>query len=66
MDRLGMMKRDTAAIAFKGGTPQTRSVVQESALRTPSLVGDQAESRAAVREGGSLYNFPGKAGIPLQ
>ena len=63
MDRLGTMKRDTAS---SGGTPQTRSVVQESALRTSSLVGDKAEPFAAVREGGSLFNFPGKAGIPLQ
>jgi hypothetical protein len=63
MDRLGTMKRDTAS---SGGTPQTPSVVPELALRTSSLVGYQAESRAAVREGGSLYNFPGKAGIPLQ
>jgi hypothetical protein len=66
MDRLGRTKHDTAAIASRGGTPQPRSAVQKPPLRMSSLVGDQAESSAAVREGGSLFNFPGKAGIPLQ
>ena len=66
MDRLGTAKHDTATIALGGGTPQTCFPVQEPARRTSSLVGDKAESSAAVREGGSLFNFPGKAGIPLQ
>jgi hypothetical protein len=66
MDRLDTTKRDTAMIALGGGTPHTCSPVQEPALPTSSLVGDKAESFAAVREGGSLMNFPGKAGIPLQ
>jgi Ribbon-helix-helix protein, copG family len=66
MDKLGTTKRDTATIALVGGTPQTCSPVQKPARRTSSLVCDKAESSAAVREGGSLFNFPGKAGIPLQ
>jgi hypothetical protein len=66
MDRLATTKRDTATIALGGGTTRTWSPVQKSAVRTSSLVGDKAESPAAVREGGSLFNFPGKAGIPLQ
>jgi hypothetical protein len=66
MDRLGTTKRDPATIALGGGTPQTCSPVQTPVLPTSSLVGDKAESFAAVREGGSLLNFPGKAGIPLQ
>ena len=66
MDRLGATKRDSATIALRGGAPQTCSPVQKPALRTSSLVGDKAKSSAAVREGDSLFNFPGKAGIPLQ
>jgi hypothetical protein len=66
MDRLGTAKRDTAMIALGGGAPQTCCPVQKPALPTPSLVSHKAESFAAVREGGSLFNFPGKAGIPLQ
>jgi Ribbon-helix-helix protein, copG family len=66
MDRLGTTKRGTATTALGGGAPQTCSLVQKSAARTSSLVGDKAESPAAVQEGGSLFNFPRKAGIPLQ
>jgi hypothetical protein len=66
MDRLGTTKRNTAMIALGGGAPQRCSSVQKPTLPASSLVGDKAESFAAVREGGSLHNFPGKAGIPLQ
>jgi hypothetical protein len=66
MDRLGTMKSEAASIALRGGTPQTYSPVQKPALRPSNLAGDKAEIPAAVREGGSLFNFPGKAGIPLQ
>ena len=65
MDRLGTTKRDTAMIAL-GAAAQRCSPVQKPALPASSLVGGKAESFAAVREGGSLHNFPGKAGIPLQ
>ena len=66
MDRLGTTKLDTATIAQVGAAPQTCCPAQKPALPTPSLVSDKVESFAAVREGGSLFNFPGKAGIPLQ
>jgi len=66
MDRLGTTKRNTAMIPLGGDAPQTCFPVQKPAIPASSLVGDKAESFAAVREGGSLFNFPGKAGIPLQ
>jgi predicted transcriptional regulator len=66
MDRLDTTKRDTATMALGEGAPQTCVLAQNPALRASSLVGNKAESSAAVREGGSLLNFPGKAGIPLQ
>jgi hypothetical protein len=65
MNRLGTTKRAPATIAL-GGAPQTCYPVQKPVLGTSSLVDVKAESSAAVREGGSLFNFPGKAGIPLQ
>lgn len=64
MDRLGTPKRDTAMIAG-GDAPHTCVSIQEPTLRTSSLCDDKAELYAAVREGGGLHNFPGKAGIPL-
>jgi hypothetical protein len=66
MDRLSTAKRDTATIALGGGAPQACSLVQKPDLPALGLVGDQEKSFAAVREGGSMFNFPGKAGIPLQ
>jgi hypothetical protein len=66
MDRLNTTKRDPATIALGGAAAQRCSPVQKPALPASSLVGGKAESFAAVREGGSLHNFPGKAGIPLQ
>jgi len=66
MDRLDTTKRDTALVALGGAAPQTCSPVQKPALAASSLFGDKTEPFAAVREGGSLFNFPGKAGIPLQ
>jgi predicted RNA methylase len=66
MDRLDTTKRDTAMIALGGAAPQTCCPVQKPALAASSLFGDKTEPFAAVREGGSLFNFPGKAGIPLQ
>ena len=65
MDRLET-KRDSATMALSEGAPQTCFLAQKLALRTSSLVGNRAETSAAVREGGSLLNFPGKLGIPLQ
>lgn len=66
MDRLGTTKRDTAMIALGGAAAQRCSPVQKPVLPASSLVAGKAESFAAGREGGSLHNFPGKAGIPLQ
>jgi hypothetical protein len=66
MDRLNTTKRDPATIALGGAAAQRCSPVQKPALPASSLVGGKAESFAAVREGGSLHNFPGKEGIPLQ
>jgi len=66
MDRLSSAKRDTATASLGGGTPQACSLVPKPAPLAASLVDDKAESFAAVREGGSMFNFPGKAGLPLQ
>lgn len=65
MDRLSTAKRNTAMVSIDRDVPQTCSPIQEPALPTPNPVDKKAESFAAVREGGSLLNFPGKAGIPL-
>lgn len=46
-----------------GGSP-THLPIQESDLHASASV-DLPERAAAVREGGSLINFPGRAGIPL-
>jgi hypothetical protein len=59
-------KRGAATAALSEAAPQTCSPVQKPALPASSLVGNNAQPFAAVREGGSLLNFPGKAGIPLQ
>jgi len=37
----------------------------EPDLRTSNPVGIEVEHSTAVREGGSLFNFPGKSGLPL-
>ena len=66
MDRLGTSKHDTAMIALGRAAPQTCSTGQKPVLATSNLVGNKPESFAAVREGGSMFNFRGKAGIPLQ
>jgi hypothetical protein len=65
IDRLGTSKRETAMIPL-GDAPHTCVPNQEPALPTLSLCDHKAESHAAVREGGGLHNFPGKAGVPLQ
>ena len=62
VDRLSH-KRD--ALADGKGTTKTFSPVHEPDLRTSNPVGIEVEHSTAVREGGSLFNFPGKAGLPL-
>ncbi len=64
MDRLGTPIHDPRTISLAGAAPQPCSPAQKPAVRMS--VGDKARSSAAVREGGSLLSFPGKAGIPLQ
>jgi ribbon-helix-helix CopG family protein len=64
MDRLGSTKRNTAMVSSGKDVPQVCSPAHMPALPASNLVGNKAES-FAVREGGSLLTFPGKAGIPL-
>jgi hypothetical protein len=64
MDRLNASRRDPRANCLEDGTLDTQSAVQESEAHPSALV-EVPERTAAVREGGSLFNFPGKAGIPL-
>jgi ribbon-helix-helix CopG family protein len=64
VDRLGHT-RGTLADGFGKGVAKTSSPVHEPDLRTSNPVGIEVEHSTAVREGGSLFNFPGKAGLPL-
>ena len=64
VDRLGQ-KRATLADGFGKGVAKNSSPVHEPDLRTSNPVGIEVEHSTAVREGGSLFNFPGKAGLPL-
>jgi hypothetical protein len=64
VDRLGH-KRGTLADGFAKGVAKTYSPADEPDLRTSNPVGIEVEHSTAVREGGSLFNFPGKAGLPL-
>jgi hypothetical protein len=64
MDRLGAAKSKIAMVSASGDVPQVCPPTQMPALPGSNLVGDKAEP-FAVREGGSLLTFPGKAGIPL-
>jgi hypothetical protein len=62
MDRLGK-KRDTCADGLGKRATQASLPIPEP--RVSHSVGVEVEHSTAVREGGSLFNFPGKAGIPL-
>lgn len=64
VDRLGQ-KRGTLADGSGKGLAKTSSPVHEPDLRTSNPVGIEVEHATAVREGGSLFNFPGKTGLPL-
>lgn len=64
VDRLGH-KRGILADGFGKEEKKTSSPIHESDLRTTNPVGIEVEHSTAVREGGSLFNFPGKAGLPL-
>jgi hypothetical protein len=63
MDRLGK-ERDNVTDGHGKGMIQI-SLIPEPDLPTSCPAAPGAEHSAAVREGGSLLNFPGKAGIPL-
>jgi predicted DNA-binding protein len=63
MDRLNASRRDPPN-GSGDRMPGTHSPVNEPELKPSALVEDP-ERAAAVREGGSLFTFPGKAGIPL-
>ncbi|WP_108522723.1 CopG family transcriptional regulator [Bradyrhizobium algeriense] len=65
MDRLSTPKREAHSSGPCGGTSKTCSSAHEPDLRTSSPVDVEAEHSTAVREGGSLLNFPGKTGLPL-
>jgi hypothetical protein len=64
VDRLGH-KSDPLADGFGKGATTTSSPLHEPDLCTSNPVGIEVEHSTAVREGGSLFNFPGKAGLPL-
>ncbi len=64
MDRLGK-RQETVADCLGRGAKPTSWLVHEPDFSTSSPVGVGSERSAAVREGGSLLNFPGKAGLPL-
>ncbi len=63
MDRL-CNKRDTLADSFGDRATQASLPIPEPDLPMSCPAGTELNS-AAVREGGSLLNFPGKGGIPL-
>jgi predicted transcriptional regulator len=65
MDRLSTPKREVRSSVPFEGMSQTCSSTREPDLCTSNPVGIEVEHSTAVREGGSLFNFPGKAGLPL-
>ncbi|MEH2571736.1 ribbon-helix-helix protein, CopG family [Bradyrhizobium sp. AZCC 1708] len=64
MDRLDR-KQNVPTDGFGNSAPQTSLPIPEPDLCTSCPSGTEAEHSTAVREGGGLLNFPGKAGIPL-
>ena len=65
MDRLSTPKREAHSTGPCEGMSETCSSTHEQDLRASNPVGIEVEHSTAVREGGSLFNFPGKAGLPL-
>jgi hypothetical protein len=63
MGRLNAQRRDPPNCS-RDRVPGTHLPVCEPELKPSALV-EVPERAAAVREGGSLFNFPGKAGRPL-
>ena len=64
MDRLGK-KPDNVTDGHGKGMIQIPSSIPAQDPPAACLAATEAEHSTAVREGGSLLNFPGKAGIPL-
>ena len=64
MDRLKASRGDPRANGWGNRRPDTHSPASEPELKPSALV-EVRECAAAVREGGSLFNFPGKTGTPL-
>lgn len=65
LDRRGAARRGAARRENSGeGRASTQPAVQEADLQT-SVSAVLPEPAAAAREGGSLLNFPGRAGLPL-
>jgi hypothetical protein len=64
MERLGK-KRDNVISGYGKEMTQISSSIPESDLPTSRPAATDAEHSAAARGGGSVLNFPGKAGIPL-
>jgi len=62
MDRLGQKKDASCAVsrAMQASLPNP-----EHHQRTPAMSEINVERSTAAREGGRLFNFPGKSGIPL-
>jgi hypothetical protein len=65
MDRLSTPKREAHSCGPCEGTSKKCSSTHEPDFRASNTVGNELEHSTAVREGGSLFNFPGKAGLPL-
>jgi Ribbon-helix-helix protein, copG family len=65
MDRLSTPKREVHSRGLCEGTLEKCSSTHEPDFRASNPVGTELEHSTAVREGGNLLNFPGKAGIPL-
>lgn len=64
MDRLVARRRDPRANGSEHRTSEVRPPTHDSGPHPSALV-EVPERAAAVREGGSLFSFPGKRGLPL-
>jgi hypothetical protein len=65
MDRLSIPKREAHCSGLRDETQKTCSSTLEPDLCSSNPVGIEVGHPTAVREGGSLFNFPGKSGLPL-
>ena len=65
LDRQVACRRDPRANGLEDATSQAHSPPSQDSESHPSALVEVPGRVAAVREGGSLFNFPGKRGIPL-